>query len=153
MNDLAIAQTHLPAASDEAISKVSMLAEEARKRPHVDIETYHLLHGGIYARSLVLPKGVLLTGVLIKVPTTLVTVGDVIAYVDGVGVRLSGYKVMAGSARRKQAFYAMTDTLMTMQFRTDAKTIKEAEDQFTDEARLLMSRRDDAVNHVTITGE
>ncbi|MDE2099128.1 MAG: hypothetical protein KGL39_17875 [Patescibacteria group bacterium] len=151
MNNVAVAQHCLPSASSEAIAKVSKLVEITAKMPQTEIETFHLLHAGMYARTITIPKGVLLTGALIKIATILIISGDVVVYIDDKPRRLSGYQVIAGSARRKQAFYAIEDTSMTMLFKTDAKTIKEAEEQFTDEAHLLFSRH--SKNNITITGE
>ncbi len=68
-------------------------------------------------------------------------------------MRLTGHCVIPASAHRKQAFTAHEDTYLTMSFATGAATVEEAEDEFTDEAALLLSRRPDSPNEVTITGE
>jgi hypothetical protein len=64
---------------------------------------------------------------------------------------LAGYHVIAASKGRKQAFFALEDTHLTMLFPTRASSIEEAEREFTDEFDRLMSRRND--NRAVITGE
>jgi hypothetical protein len=78
----------------------------------------------------------------------LIVHGHCIVYIGDQSKELHGYNVLAASAGRKQAFIAVTDTYLTMIFVTDAKTVAEAEDEFTDEAHLLFSRAPDAINHI-----
>ena len=47
----------------------------------------------------------------------------------------------------------IADTRVTMIFPTTARTVEEAEAEFTEEADGLCSRRDPTSNHVVITGE
>jgi formylmethanofuran dehydrogenase subunit D len=89
----------------------------------------------------------------VKIPTTLVINGDVTVYANEDEIRVTGYQFIPASAHRKQAFSTHSDTLLTMVFPTNAATIEEAEDEFTEEAALLMSRGSDAKNFINITGE
>ena len=98
------------------------------------------------------PAGVAITGALMKIPTMLILSGDFVIYIDDVPVELHGYNVFTGCANRKQAGYALTDTNVTMIFPTQAKTVEEAEEEFTEECHLLFSRYPDAINHTMITG-
>ncbi len=59
--------------------------------------------------------------------------------------------MFAASAGRKQAYIAHKDTFLTMSFKTNAKTVEEAEAEFTDDHERLMSRN--GVNKIVITGE
>jgi hypothetical protein len=88
-----------------------------------------------------MPAGCLITGALIRIPTMLIFSGELVAYIGGDTIALNGYNVVPASANRKQAFYAVTNSYLTMLFATDAKTIEDAESEFTDEANLLMSRQ------------
>lgn len=124
-----------------------------RHLPQVDIPTDHVIHGGMYARTIFIPAGVVLTGVLIRVPTMLIFNGHATVNAGDEPVTLTGYHVLAASAGRRQAFLAHGDTWLTMIFATKAATVAEAEDEFTNEAHLLLSRNADAQNQVTITGE
>lgn len=153
MRDLAL-RPAIPAMSIGGIDRVRLLESECAALPQVPIRTEHLLHGGMYARTVHVPAGVLITGTLIKVPTILIVEGDVLIYVGrDAPLHSTEYRVFAASAGRKQAFVAQTDMRLTMVFPTQAKTVEEAEQEFTDEADLLASRRDIDHNSITVTGE
>lgn len=132
---------HIPAMSPRAIDNVRRLEEVALTCPQVAIPTDHVLHAGLYARTITIPAGVVLTGALIKIATLLIVQGDAVVYVEGGPVELRGYNVLAAAAGRKQAFIAETDVNLTMIFPTQAKTVEEAETEFTDEADRLFSRK------------
>lgn len=140
-----------PAMADEAVGKVRALEAQVLEAPQVDIETWHVLHAGMYARTILIPAGVVLTGALITLATLLVFNGHASVFIGDGEVELRGHHVIPASAGRKQAFIAHADTWLTMLFPTSATTVEQAEAEFTDEADRLMSRR--GVNHVSITGE
>lgn len=124
------------------LGKVRELEGLAEKQPQVPIRTEHIFHAGIYARTIYVPEGVMITGVLIKVPTLLIWQGDVTVYVGGdEPFRIRGHNVIPAYAGRKQAFVAISDMALTMLFPTKATTVEEAEEEFTDEADKLLSRR------------
>lgn len=141
----------LPAMAPDAVDKVRELENQLLQAPQVDIETRHVLHGGMYARTIRIPAGVMLTGALIKLPTVLVLSGRATVYIGDGTIELEGHHVIPASAGRKQAFLAHADTDLTMLFPTRATTIEEAEAEFTDEADRLMSRF--CGNDICITGE
>lgn len=149
----ALSVPHLPAMSDEAVAKVRELEKHNATLPQVEIATQHIIHGGLYARTIRLPAGVLLTGALLKIPTLLILNGHVTAYIGGETLELCGYHVLPGSAGRKQAFLAQADTVMTMLFPTQAKCVEDAENEFTDEADKLFSRARADQDETIITGE
>lgn len=153
MTGLVAAESRIPTMTPQAIDKVRELEAITRELPQVEIATEHVLHGGMYARTICIPAGVVLTGVFIRVPTLLVFDGNATVNASDEVVTLVGYHVLAASAHRRQAFLAHADTRLTMVFATQAKTVAEAEDEFTDEAHLLFSRKPGAVNHINITGE
>jgi hypothetical protein len=153
VNEIALPEQGIGSMSIAAIDKVRALEEITRELPQENIMTWHVLHGGVYSRTIQIKADVILTGALVKVPTTLTIHGDVVVFVDDDRVRLTGYHVLPASAGRKQAFIAIADTMLTMAFRTDAKSIQQAEEEFTDDADQLMSRKLDAVNFINITGE
>jgi hypothetical protein len=118
----------------------------------VPIVTDHVLHAGMYSRTITMPPYTPLVGALIKIPTLVITVGDGCVYVDGEWKIVRGYRVIPGCKGRKQAFFSIGPLIITMIFPTSAKTVQEAEEEFTDEHELLLSRRQD-LNTVTTTGE
>ena len=151
MRELMATRPVIPAMSAQAIRAVRALEERVLALPQVPIETRHVLHAGMYARTICVPAGVLVTGVLIRIPTLLIVSGHATVFIGGEDVELTGYAVIPASAGRKQVIYAHRDTLLTMLFPTAARTVEEAEEEFTDEPERLGSRR--APNHVTATGE
>lgn len=139
--------------SESAIEKVRLVQNAMLELPQVDLPVHHILHGGMYSRSLVIPAGVVIAGAFIQVPTTLVVSGNVTVYANDQAYEIDGYQVLVASAGRKQLFVAHTDTNMTMTFATDAKTVEDAENEFTSEPELLASRRHKYLNTTIITGE
>jgi len=138
--------------SQNAIEMVRALEDFSLAHcPQVEIETSHVLHGGMYARTIMVPAGVVLTGALIKVATLFIVNGHATIFVEGGSMEVSGYAVIPAGAGRKQAGLAHTDTHFTMILPTDARTIEEAERAFTDEHEKMFSHH--APNHVVITGE
>jgi translation elongation factor P/translation initiation factor 5A len=97
----------------------------------------------MYARTIMVPAGVMITGALIKIATTLIVSGDCAVFMDNETTELKGYNVLSAEGGRKQAFLAHTDLYMSMLFATNATTVDQAEREFTNEIGLLLSRRGD----------
>lgn len=131
----------LPAMTDDAVDRVRQWEQWLLQQPQAEIETRHLFHAGLYARTITLPRDGVLTGALIKIPTLLIVSGDVIVYTGESAIRLLGYSILTAEAGRKQAFVALQDTDITMLFATQAMSADGAEREFTDEYDNLLSRR------------
>lgn len=154
MTDLVPARINIEPMSPRAIARVADLEKVILGRPQIGIRTHHVLHAGMYARTITIPAGVVLTGALVKRSTMLVISGDaLVSRGDDDGLRITGTVVIPASAWRKQAFVANADTTVTMMFPTQATTIEQAEAEFTDDTDVLMSRRDPDLNTIIITGE
>lgn len=151
MSELALSTNRLPAMVPDAIAKVRELEAAVLELPQVRIATSHVIHGGMYSRTICVPAGCVLTGALIKIATLLIVCGTATVFIGDQALVLEGYNVVPASAGRKQAFLAHSDTYLTMLFPSDAQTIEAAEAQFTDEAALLFSRVGE--NVITVTGE
>ncbi|WP_422016094.1 hypothetical protein [Reyranella sp.] len=144
MAEVAPSRPQIAPMSATAIDRVRRLECLASALPQVAICTDHVFHAGVYARTITVPAGVMITGVLIKIPTLLIVQGDAIVHVEGGPLELRGYNVVPAGAGRKQAFVALTDTHLTMIFATDAPDVDAAEREFTDEFDKLMTRREAA---------
>lgn len=131
----------LPSMTDAAVDLVRMAEEKALELPQFDLPVKHSLHAGMYARTVTIPAGVAITGAHIKIPTILIVDGHCDVFTGAETVVLEGRHVIQASANRKQAFLAHTDTHLTMLFPTSATTVEQAENEFTDEADMLQSRR------------
>lgn len=136
-----------------AIDKVRQLADELLQLPQTPFVTEHLLHAGMYTRTVRLPTDTVGAAVLITPPTVLILMGEVDVWSNGDLIRTSGYSVLPGSAGRKIAFVTHSDVAMSMFFPTDAKTVEEAQRQFTVEHELLPSLAKADEHIVLITGE
>lgn len=142
MSNITIAQSKIAPMSEAAIDLVRKFEEFSITCPQAYLETTHVLHGGMYARTLMQSANTIMTSALVKVETILTVNGDVSIYVgDDAPIHVNGHHVLAASAGRKVAIFAHSDTWMTMTFPTDATTVEEVEEQLTDEAHLLYSRR------------
>lgn len=151
--NVATVSNKIPAMTSESLDKVREFESRLLEMPQSSIATHHVLHAGMYARTIRIPANGVLTGVEIKVATMLVFNGHASVFVGDRSVEVCGYQVIPASAGRKQAIFARTDTDLTMLFPTSAETVEEAEEQFTHEANRLISRHCDAINEVVITGE
>jgi hypothetical protein len=147
----AVATPSIGAMSPAGIGRIAALERELLTFPQVALETEHILHAGMYSRTILIPAGVVITGAIIKVATLLVLDGHASVTVDGDVLNLHGRHVIPASAMRKQAILAHRDTHLTMIFPTQATTVAEAEAEFTDEAERLMSRH--GRETTIITGE
>ncbi|WP_231602304.1 hypothetical protein [Herbaspirillum chlorophenolicum] len=140
--ELAVVSPCLPAMAPAAIEKVRRLeALSLEQCEQVEFPTAHLIHGGMYARTLHMSAGTVLTGALLKIPTVLIVAGDCAVFIGEETIELRGYNVLPGSAGRKQVFLAHTDVDMTMFFPSKAGSVGEAEQEFTDEYEMLMTHR------------
>lgn len=118
-------------------------------QPQFALKMHHVLHAGLYARTCHLPANCVMTGALIKLATLMIIEGNALIWLGEEGREVKGYTVLTASAGRKQAFRAITDTKITMIFPTQAKTVAEAEREFTDEWERLAPGEAETV----ITGE
>ena len=139
MNELVTRANTLPAMSGDAVAKVCDLESMLRGMAQVDPATTHNLHAGMYARTITIPAGCLLTGAHIIIPTMLVLSGDATVFNGVEPVRLTGYHIIQGHAGRKQAILAHAETHLTMMFPTASKTVEACEFEFTDQPDSLVS--------------
>jgi hypothetical protein len=139
--------------NDAELERVCRYEDELSKLPQVGVATKHVLHGGMYSRTIFMPKHLAVSGALISKASILVISGHVDMLISDQSVEYKGYHVIPASAKRKQIVYAYEDSYITATIVTDAKTLEEAEDDFTCESKLLRSRQECSVNDVVITGE
>jgi hypothetical protein len=138
---VAVNRPVFPATRPEHIDAIRAFEQRALTLPQADLGIEHWIHAGMYVRVAHVPAGVCMTNALIKIPTVLVVSGDVIIFNGADKLRLTGCQTIAGAAGRKQIFITLADTTLTMLFPTNAKTVEDAEDEFTDEAQMLTTRR------------
>lgn len=149
---LVIHGSALPATAPHILSKIVEAEQKIGQAEQISVQTEHILHGGMYSRTVRLAPSVIIVGALLKVPSMLVVQGTCHMLAGEKWYELSGYTVMPASAGRKQVFITETETSLTMIFPTNARTVEQAESEFTDEGEKLMSRRSEH-DLINITGE
>ncbi|WP_278935822.1 hypothetical protein [Parasutterella excrementihominis] len=138
---LSISEIKVPALSAETLDRVRQFENALEKCPQVEINVESVLFAGIYARTIKIPAGVVITGALLQVPTVLQISGRCILNLGEQAAEINGYAVFKADAGRKQVIYALTDTFVTASFATTAQTVEEAENEATAEAEKLTTRR------------
>lgn len=142
----------IPMMTLKQIEQAKKAEEHIRTLDRIKCITQHTLHAGIYSRTLFMPKGSVVAGVIIQVPTTLILSGKMAVYIGDDITHIDGYNVLPTIGDRKQVVYAIEDSYATLLFKTEAKTIEEAEQEMTSEYSRLMSRCSDSINLEIITG-
>lgn len=149
MNALTTTSPALVAPEPKMLDCLRDLDAAMRVLAQTTISIDHLIHGGMYARTVHVPADTIISGAVLSRATVLVLYGDVTVFTGTKAVRLIGFHVLPGSAGRKQLFRTHAETHMTMVLPSKAQSVDEAEHDFTDEPELLMQ----SAGHVTITGE
>jgi hypothetical protein len=148
---LATPGSAIPATSAEALEHIGAAEAKMRAMPQIHLQTRHVLHAGMYARTIHVQAGVAFISVLIKVPTVLIVHGHCRVFAGESWRDLEGYNVIPACAGRKMVYITFAATDITMVFPSKAKCVEEAERQFTDDPETLLSRHC-ADDIVTITG-
>lgn len=148
---LATIGSAVPATTPEALEMINRAEAKMRARPQLQLKTEHILHAGMYARTVRLEARVAIVSVLIKVPTILTVNGKCKVFAGESWHNFDGYRVVAAEAGRKMIYVTLSPTEITMVFPSQAKTVEEAEREFTDDSDLLLSRQSSG-DVVTITG-
>lgn len=129
-----------PIMSAALMATLQAVQETMLAQPQIPVHTDHFIHAGVYVRTITLAGGVRLMGAYIKVPTVLIVSGQTRVFTGENWIELDGYNIIPALAGRKQIFETISETNITMIFHTDATTVEQAEEEFTDEFQLLMSR-------------
>ena len=139
-----LAPSHIiPGMTPDQVGVVQRIEDLMLTCPQIDMPTVHSLHAEVYTRTIKVPAEGVITGALIQIPTTLIVSGKCTVIIGDRSYLIEGYHVFAASANRKQVFMAHEDTYITMMFKTDAITIEQAEEEFTEDSDRLMSRQCD----------
>jgi len=136
----------LPAGTDPAA--VRRLEDALLELPQVDLSTQLVVHGRMAARTILIPAGTVLTGTLTKIDNLCIVVGDITVTTDEGPQRITGHRVLTAKAGFKRAGIAHADTWWTTIHHTDHTDVQAIEDEMTDEADRLQTRRQ-ALSHTT----
>ena len=129
--------------SPEKRQQIEALGELLGELPQVYIRVEHTLHAGVYARTAYVPAGTMAVGVELAKDSVLICQGRCRVTSGGEVLEIDGYKVLSGLAGRKSVCATFSDCIFTTIITTDAKTVEEAEAEYTNEVERLQTRRTD----------
>lgn len=121
--------------------RVRELEAELMKLPQVQLLTEMFAHGRMACRTIFIPAGVLLTGAETNCDNLCIMSGDITVTTDDGPQRLTGFHVIPARAGAKRVGRANADTWWTTIWHTDLTDCTEIENEMTDEADKLQTRR------------
>lgn len=119
---------------------IEKLEEMILQVPQIDLNTTHELAGEVYARTIFIPAGTVLTGAAHNKDHVNVMFGDITVSTDDGMKRLTGYHVLPTKAGMKRVGFAHRDTCWTTVCHTKLTDIEAIEDEMTDESDKLQTR-------------
>jgi hypothetical protein len=114
----------------------------------VDLMTTHAMQGGMYARTVYLKAGTVLTGATHKTDHLNVVVGDISVTTDEGMTRLTGHHVIETKAGMKRAGYAHSDTVWTTICKTDKTDLQDIENELVVESDKLQTRHPELMANI-----
>lgn len=121
-------------------AQIERLENEILKAPQVDLRTTHALAGGVYARTIFIPAGTILTGAAHKRDHINVMQGDITVWTEAGMRRLTGHHVLPTRAGAKRAGFAHADTWWTTLCATELTDINAIEDELVEQPERLQTR-------------
>jgi hypothetical protein len=123
-----------------SVEKILHYEELLGERPQVDLLTTHVLSGGIYARTIIIPPGVSLVGATHNRDHINILQGDITVTTDVGMKRLVGHHVLPTKAGMKRIGYAHSETVWTTLVYTTETELDKIEDEITPESNKLQTR-------------
>jgi hypothetical protein len=124
-----------------SIEEAKAFEQALKTLEQINLPTHHLIHGKMYARTIFVPAGTALTGVLTKLDNICIVIGDISVTTDDGVVRLTGYNIIPATKGYKRVGYAHADTYWTTLIPTENTTVEEIENEMSEESHLLQSRQ------------
>jgi hypothetical protein len=126
----------LAAIRNPSRAKILALENEMIKHEQITLDPVHYLAGGVYARELLIPKGVVVTGKVHKGDHLFfVMSGDLEVMTDDGVKRIKAPAILSSKAGIKRVAYAYEDTICVAVHATDKTEIKDIEDELVEPAR------------------
>lgn len=119
-------------------------AHNATGGVELPVTTHHLFHAGMYHRTIMVRKGTVLCGALLRRATTLIVSGHAEILAD-VSVVVEGYAVLPGMPGRQTALTAFEDTWFTMVVPTEHTTVEAIDAEMVGDVPLGAHRFDNVV--------
>ena len=119
---------------------IERLEREMLGHEQVLLATTHALAGPVYARTILIPAGTLLTGLVHRADHVNIAIGDITVLTDQGMRRLTGHHVIPTKAGAKRAGYAHADTYWTTVSYTTQTELGAIEDELVEDAERLQGR-------------
>jgi hypothetical protein len=121
-------------------SDIDRLEGHILTEPQVNFETTHALSGGMYARTITIPAGVVLTGAAHKKDHLNIMRGDITVWTEAGMQRLTGQHVLPTKAGAKRVGFAHSETLWTTICATELTDLAAIESELVEEPEKLQTR-------------
>lgn len=96
------------------LAQVETLERAIEKLPQVDCPVWHFFAPGLYARQMLIPKGIVLTGAVHRTEHLCIVSGDIEVTTDDVVRRVTSRQaIFTSKPGTKRAGFALEDTLWT----------------------------------------
>jgi hypothetical protein len=116
--------------------KIHNLEDELAKLPQVECKLDHVFSDGLYARSMHIPGGTVLTGKVHKRDhINFLLQGTIRVMTDDGMKELTAPQVIPSKKGIKRAGFAITDVIWTTVHATDATEVEAAEDELVEDGR------------------
>lgn len=136
---------HLAPTAGPTQEQVKRLEGFLLQCPQTDLGTqHHILKtplGTLYARQITAPAGVIITGAACGVDHLVTVQGDITVSTDEGMTRLTGQHTFTARAGRKRVGMTHAETTWTTFQIVKGDTLEQIEDEITDEADMLLTRR------------
>ena len=127
-------------ATSEHADKVRRLEEELSRVEQTTVLVQHHIHGGMYARSGLIPAGTTFTGAVHKKDHINIVVGDVTVLTDDGPQRFTGYCILPTLKGSKRVAVAHADTIWTTVLKTELTNVQDIEDESVENSQELQTR-------------
>jgi hypothetical protein len=119
--------------NDESIpfrERMEIIEERLRELPEVQFEYKHTFHGGLYARTMYSPAGILMTSYIYTKPHQCIISSGTVSYRSEVmGGKIRGPFMFTADAGSKRIVYTHTPMVWTTVIKTDADNVEDAESE------------------------
>ncbi len=122
-------------------AKIEALESHILEMPQVDLGTTHCLSDGLYARTIYIPAGTVLTGAAHKKDHINIVQGDITVSTDDGMKRLTGQHILSTKAGHKRVGYAHADTTWTTICHTYLTDLQEIEVELVEEPEKLQTNK------------
>lgn len=115
------------------LERVRALEAEMNRMPQVELAVWHHFAPGLYARQMLIPKGVTLTGAVHKTEHLCIVSGDITVTTDeGVRRITHAHEIISSKPGIKRAGYAHADTYWTTVHATNERDLAKLVEELTE---------------------